>query len=109
MGMNKVYIFVFADLCYIICPAVGWKATTTRAFMKQMYLNPAIYKLLNRFLGVGSGRWLAMFVVVSGLGALNGWTLLASELTRTMASHGLLPRRLERGNHSHSATGKGKR
>jgi len=51
--------------------------------------------LLNRFLGVGSGRWLAVFVVVSGLGALNGWTLLASELTRTMASHGLLPRRLD--------------
>ena len=50
--------------------------------------------LLNRFLGLGSGRWLAVFVVVSGLGALNGWTLLASELTRTMASHGLLPRRL---------------
>ncbi len=51
--------------------------------------------LLNRFLGLGSGRWLAVFVVVSGLGALNGWTLLASELTRTMASHGLLPRRLD--------------
>jgi APA family basic amino acid/polyamine antiporter len=50
--------------------------------------------LLNRFLGVGSGRWLAVFVVVSGLGALNGWTLLVSELTRTMASHGMLPSRL---------------
>jgi APA family basic amino acid/polyamine antiporter len=43
---------------------------------------------------VGSGRWLAVFVVVSGLGALNGWTLLVSELTRTMASHGMLPSRL---------------
>jgi len=51
--------------------------------------------LLNRFLGVGSGRWLAAFVVISGLGALNGWTLLVSELTRTMAGHGLLPRRLD--------------
>jgi APA family basic amino acid/polyamine antiporter len=52
--------------------------------------------LLDRFLGAGSGRWLAGFVVVSGLGALNGWTLLAGELTRTMAHHGMLPRPLQR-------------
>ncbi len=50
--------------------------------------------LLNRFSVAGSGRWLAMFVVVSGLGALNGWTLLTGELTRTMAGHGLLPAKL---------------
>jgi len=54
--------------------------------------------LLNRFMGAGSGRWLSAFVVISGLGALNGWTLLVSELTRTMATHGLLPRRLDAGN-----------
>lgn len=41
--------------------------------------------------GVGGGRWIAVFVVVSGLGALNGWTLLAGELTRTMAREGALP------------------
>jgi APA family basic amino acid/polyamine antiporter len=50
--------------------------------------------LLDRFTMAGSGRWLAMFVVVSGLGALNGWTLLTGELTRTMAGHGLLPAKL---------------
>jgi APA family basic amino acid/polyamine antiporter len=47
--------------------------------------------LLDRFVAPGSGRWLAAFVVVSGLGALNGWTLLSGELTRTMAGHRLLP------------------
>lgn len=47
--------------------------------------------LLGRFVGEGYGRWLAAFVVVSGLGALNGWTLLSGELTRVMAAHGLLP------------------
>ena len=46
--------------------------------------------LLERFYA-GSGRWLAVFVVVSGLGALNGWMMLTGELTRTMAGHGLLP------------------
>jgi basic amino acid/polyamine antiporter, APA family len=49
--------------------------------------------LLERYLGEGSGRWLAFFVVVSGLGALNGWTLLVGELTRNMAVHGALPPR----------------
>jgi APA family basic amino acid/polyamine antiporter len=47
--------------------------------------------LLNRLLADGAGRWLAVFVVVSGLGALNGWTLLVGELTRTMAVNGVLP------------------
>jgi APA family basic amino acid/polyamine antiporter len=54
--------------------------------------------LLNRELGVGSGRWLALFVVVSGLGALNGWTLLVGELTRTMALNGVLPEVFTRNN-----------
>jgi len=47
--------------------------------------------ILDSLLGVGSGRWLALFVVISGLGALNGWTLLSGELTRTLAMHRLLP------------------
>lgn len=47
--------------------------------------------LMERFGAAGSGRWLALFVVISGLGALNGWTLLVGELTRTMANNGVLP------------------
>lgn len=47
--------------------------------------------LLNRLIGGNSGRWLALFVIISGLGALNGWTLLVGELTRTMATNGMLP------------------
>ena len=54
--------------------------------------------LLERFGAAGSGRWLALFVVISGLGALNGWTLLVGELTRTMAANGVLPSPLSRNN-----------
>lgn len=54
--------------------------------------------LLDSFLGQGLGRVLAVFVVVSGLGALNGWTLLVGELTASMARHGSLPRPLLRVN-----------
>lgn len=52
--------------------------------------------LLDSFVGDGVGRVLAVFVVVSGLGALNGWTLLVGELTATMARHGSLPQSLTR-------------
>ncbi|HXV00645.1 MAG TPA: amino acid permease, partial [Caulobacteraceae bacterium] len=54
--------------------------------------------LLNRLAVPGSGRWLAAFVVISGLGALNGWTLITGEMTRTMAAAGSLPAVLARTN-----------
>ncbi len=53
-------------------------------------------ELLDDYLGNGVGRVLAVFVVISGLGALNGWTLLTGELTATMARHGSLPQPLAR-------------
>ena len=58
--------------------------------------NAPFADLLDTFMGVGNGRVLAVFVVVSGLGALNGWTLLVGELTASMARHGTLPGPLER-------------
>ncbi len=54
--------------------------------------------LMDRFAGEGSGRWLALFVVISGLGALNGWTLLVGQVTRSMADNGVLPRMFSRSN-----------
>ncbi len=54
--------------------------------------------LMDTFGRAGFGRWLALFVVISGLGALNGWTLLAGQLTRTMADNGVLPPLLTRNN-----------
>ena len=47
--------------------------------------------ILDHLIGPGNGRWLSLFVVISGLGCLNGWTLLSAELTRTLAVRGLLP------------------
>jgi APA family basic amino acid/polyamine antiporter len=52
--------------------------------------------LLDQFVGDGNGRLLSVFVVISGLGALNGWTLLVSELTASMGRHGFLPKSFER-------------
>ena len=60
--------------------------------------NAPFAMLLDQYLGQGNGRWLALFVVISGLGALNGWTLLVGELTRTMAVNGVLPAALTRTN-----------
>jgi len=47
--------------------------------------------ILDSLLGPGQGRWLSLFIVISALGSLNGWTLLAGELTRTLAVHKLVP------------------
>jgi basic amino acid/polyamine antiporter, APA family len=47
--------------------------------------------LFARFGGAASGKLLAAFVVVSGLGALNGWTLILGELTVSFARHGGFP------------------
>jgi APA family basic amino acid/polyamine antiporter len=60
--------------------------------------NAPFAALLDQYLSQGNGRWLALFVVISGLGALNGWTLLVGELTRTMAVNGVLPAVLTRNN-----------
>ena len=54
--------------------------------------------VMDRFVAPGAGRWLALFVVVSGLGCLNGWTMLCGEMTRTMAAAGTLPRPLAKVN-----------
>ena len=47
--------------------------------------------VLDHFMGVGNGRWLGLLILVSGMGAINGWTLVSGELTRTLAHHRLLP------------------
>ncbi|PPJ43026.1 MULTISPECIES: amino acid permease [unclassified Pseudoxanthomonas] len=54
--------------------------------------------VMERFAGEGTGRWIALFVVVSGLGALNGWTLLSGEMMRTMADNGTMPKVFARTN-----------
>jgi basic amino acid/polyamine antiporter, APA family len=56
--------------------------------------NAPFADLFARFLGAGSGKVLAAFVIVSGLGALNGWTLILGELTVSFARHGGFPRAL---------------
>ena len=60
--------------------------------------------LFARFAGAGSGKLLAAFVIVSGLGALNGWTLILGELTRSFANHGGFPRGLGKVNRHGSPT-----
>jgi basic amino acid/polyamine antiporter, APA family len=58
----------------------------------QLALSQAPFAdLLERHSLPGSGRWLAAFVVISGLGALNGWTLVLGEVTHGLARHGAFP------------------
>ncbi len=54
--------------------------------------------IADSLLGPGNGRWISLFIVISGLGCLNGWTLLSGELTRTLAAQRLLPQILGESN-----------
>ena len=42
--------------------------------------------------GAWAGKLVAALAVVSGIGALNGWTLVTTEVARAAASDGLFPR-----------------
>ncbi len=53
--------------------------------------NAPFADLIGRYVGSGYGKLLAAFVVVSGLGALNGWTLIVGEVTQSFARHGNFP------------------
>jgi len=64
--------------------------------------NAPFADLFARFLGPGSGKLLAAFVIVGGLGCLNGWTLILGELTVSFARHGGFPQALGKVN-SHRA------
>jgi len=64
--------------------------------------NAPFADLFARLLGAGSGKLLAAFVVISGLGALNGWTLILGEITVSFAKHGGFPPALGKVN-SHGA------
>jgi APA family basic amino acid/polyamine antiporter len=53
--------------------------------------NSPFADLFGHYLGAQYGRWLAVFIVVGGLGALNGWTLIVGEMTQSFARHGHFP------------------
>lgn len=57
--------------------------------------NAPFVDLFRRYWDAGTGQWLALAVIVSGLGALNGWTMLAGEVTASMANHGVFPAMLK--------------
>ena len=57
--------------------------------------NAPFVDLVRRYWDADAGRWLALAVIISGLGALNGWTMLAGEVTASFATHGVFPAALK--------------
>lgn len=53
--------------------------------------NAPFADLFQLFLGTGAAKWVTAFVIVSGLGALNGWTFMIGEVTQNFAQHGNFP------------------
>jgi APA family basic amino acid/polyamine antiporter len=48
------------------------------------------------FGGTGWGKLMAVFVIISGLGALNGWTMICAEMPLAAAKDGLFPEKFKR-------------
>src|SRR5262249_57866846 len=70
---------------------------------KELAVSTAPYAdLFARTLGGQYGALIAAFVIISALGVLNGWTLLAGEVVQCMGRHGGLPAGLSR-EHSRGA------
>lgn len=73
---------------------------------KQLAASDAPFAdLFSHFLGGRYGEVIALFVVISGLGALNGWTLMIGEVTQAIARHGHFPRSLAKENSKGAPTG----
>lgn len=53
--------------------------------------NSPFADLFSQYVGPQYARWLALLIVVGGLGALNGWTLIVGEMTQSFARHGHFP------------------
>jgi basic amino acid/polyamine antiporter, APA family len=66
--------------------------------------NAPFADLFAQALGARSGQLVALFVIISGLGALNGWTLLIGDVTQGLARHGHFPRFLARENRNGAPT-----
>ncbi len=79
---------LFVGVVYVAIVAIGMLLVPQATLATS---DAPFVTILDSLLGQGNSRWLALFVVVSGLGCLNGWTLLSGELTRTLAIHRLLP------------------
>ncbi len=60
--------------------------------------NAPFADLFAQVLGDRSGQVLAVFIVIGGMGALNGWTLVVGEVTQTLARNGSFPSFLSKEN-----------
>ena len=86
---------LFVAIVYVSIVAIGMLLVPQATLAAS---DAPFVTILDSLIGVGNGRWLALFVVISGLGCLNGWTLLVGELSRTLAIRKLMPESMGRSN-----------
>ena len=64
--------------------------------MLQSSTAPFSTAINTMFGGTFWGNVMAVVVIISGIGALNGWTMVAAEMPRAAAESGVFPKRFER-------------
>lgn len=76
-------------LIYIAVSIIPMLLIPQRALIAS---NAPFADLFGQFIGAGAARWVAAFIIISGMGAMNGWTLMVGEVTQNFAQHGNFPR-----------------
>jgi basic amino acid/polyamine antiporter, APA family len=85
---TMVGTLVTALLCTLACTTV--LLLVPRDILAQS--NAPFVDLADHLWGNGVGKVVAVFVAISGLGALNGWILMQGELPSAMANNGVFPK-----------------
>lgn len=78
--VGAVYILVTFSVFALLPSDVAAKSTAPLA------------DLISRLWGVGAGKLVAAFALISAIGALNGWVFLQAEVQLLLAERGLFPR-----------------
>jgi APA family basic amino acid/polyamine antiporter len=92
VGRASIYGTGSAAILYLLCSAAVMGLVPHGTLVKTG--SPFVNAFQSMFSTGGSwpGKLIAAVAVVSGIGALNGWTLTVTETSRAMADQGMFPR-----------------
>ena len=76
-----------ALVCVVVCSAVQLSIPAQQLAQS----NAPLADLARLWWGESAAWWLTVFVVISGVGCLNGWILVQAEMPRAMAGQGAFP------------------
>jgi len=91
VGRASIYGTAASAILYVLVSAAVMGLVAHKALVNNG--SPFVNAFQNMFSqGAWAGKFIAAVAVVSGIGALNGWTLIVTETSRAIAQDDLFPR-----------------